>query len=173
MILCCWVFLCSVLTTLLGVALSLVEKQVFWILHLLLLWFYASHSNTVSNRRGGIKFIIVFVMRVKWCLISVCSALLYYHWSSDVWSNYWSHAFFYHLFWVSVTRCISCILCRSIALSFRLTHCSKVTLSSFTPHYASPQKWNLGNCCGKTFTGRMPFLSPNQQYQSIEGRHCS
>jgi len=31
----------------------------------------------------------------------------------------------------------------------------------------------LGNCCGRTFTGRMPFLSPNQQHQSTEGWQCS
>jgi len=26
------------------------------------------------------------------------------------------------------------------------------------------------NCCGRTFTGRTPFLSPNQQHQHTEGR---
>jgi len=29
--------------------------------------------------------------------------------------------------------------------------------------YAGPQKQTPGKCCGRTFTGRLPFLSPNQQ----------
>ena len=30
-------------------------------------------------------------------------------------------------------------------------------------------KMVFGNCCGRTFTGRMPFLSPIQQHESTEG----
>jgi len=28
------------------------------------------------------------------------------------------------------------------------------------------------HCCGRTFTGQMPFLSPNEQCQSTEDRYC-
>jgi len=38
-----------------------------------------------------------------------------------------------------------------------------------------PNEVKFGNCCGRTFTGRMPFLLPNQQRQSTapENMFCS
>jgi len=61
-------------------------------------------------------------------------------------------------------------------LSFRLTYTKGINVGPFLPNcfrLGKSPKVKLGNCYSRTFTGRMPFLSPNQQHQSTEGWQCS